>query len=233
MKKILLFLIAAITMATAMASQKNEYLFRVGQFDQVKVIDNVKVVYRCHPDSTGIATFKGAQEFDDAFILTNNGKCLKIQVNIDDVNNPELPTLYIYSDFLTSVENSSDFELMIESMQPCPEFKALQVGNGSITADGIKANSVTAAVVAGNGTINLSGTTGKATYRMLAAGSILADRLKATEVECKILGAGNIGCWPVEFLKVKGLGSTKIYYKGNPEIKKSGSGKLFPLPEDE
>ena len=29
-----------------------------------------------------------------------------------------------------------------------------------------------------------------------------------------------------------GLGSTKIYYKGKPNIKKTGGGKLFELPSE-
>ena len=30
---------------------------------------------------------------------------------------------------------------------------------------------------------------------------------------------------------MKGIGSTKIYYKGDPKVKKTGGGKLFPIPE--
>lgn len=215
-----------------MAGDFNEYQLNIGQFDKLKVNDNVNVIYRCHPDSTGTAVFTATPEFADAFIFTNNGGHLKIQVNIEDVGKPGLPTLYVYSDFLTSVENSSDFSVTVDNPQPCPEFKITQIGNGSITVGEIKSNKVSAAVLAGNGIINVSGITQKAHFRMLAAGSILADRLKAGEVECKILGAGNIGCWPVDLLKVKGIGSTKIYYKGSPEVKKSGSSKIFQLPEE-
>lgn len=216
----------------ASSSNKNkEYVIRLPQFDRIKVVDNVNVVYRCVPDSAGIAKFSGGSEFADAFILSVSGNTLKIQVNEDDVNNPELPTLYLYSDFLTSVENSSDRNIIVESIQPCPELKVKQIGNGSISIEGIKANSVSAAVLAGNGTITLGGTTAKASMRMVAAGTINADRLKAVEVDCRVLGTGNIGCWPVELLRVKGLGATKIYYKGDPEIQKTGSSKLFPLPE--
>jgi len=214
------------------AADINEYQFNVGQFDRIKLIDNVNVIYRCKPDSTGIATFTAEPEFSDAFILTNNGKCLKIQVNIEDVNKPNLPTLYVYSDFITSVENSSNFPLIVENPQPCPEFKAVQIGNGSITVNDLKSNKVSASILAGKGTINISGATQTAVFRMMAAGSILADRLKANTVICHIFGAGNIGCWPVDLLNAKGVGSTKIYYKGTPEIKKKGSPKIYQLPED-
>lgn len=66
---------------------------------------------------------------------------------------------------------------------------------------------------------------------MVGTGTISADRLEADVVQCKILGSGSIGCWPLQKLNVRGIGSTKVYYKGDPQVKKSGGGKLYPLPE--
>ena len=56
--------------------------------------------------------------------------------------------------------------------------------------------------------------------------------MRAEIVNCKIIGSGSIGCWCLSKLDVRGIGSTKIYYKGTPEIKKVGGGKLFPLTLD-
>ncbi len=203
----------------------------LGQFDKIKVTDNVNVVYRNLPDSTGMAVYWGEEDFADAFIFTNKNGSLRIQVTTEDVGRPGLPTIYIYSDFITLAENAADFTLRIESMAPCPEFKAVEVGNGTVIVDDVKANKVNATLNTGNGTLNLSGQCGEATFRMIGTGLIQADLLKADRVHCRILGSGSIGCWPLETLDVKGLGSTKIYYKGAPEIKKSGTGKLCPIPE--
>ena len=210
------------------------YEIELGQFDKVNVTDNVNVVYRCLPDSTGFAQFTGKPEFADAFILTrkDNGS-LRIQVSTEDVGAPDLPILYIYSDFLRSVENSSSFTLTVESLAPCAEFKATQVGNGKINIDNVRASKVVAALNTGNGSVNISGSCETAIFKMIGTGLISADRLEADNVQCRILGTGSIGCWPLETLSIKGLGSTKIYYKGKPEIKKSGGGKLFELPSDE
>lgn len=232
MRKQLLMFIAFMAVVAAKAQIVENYKVEVGQFDKVKVVDNVNVVYRNLPDSTGYVQYVGAKEFADAFILTPKEGTLKIQVSTDDVGNPELPTLYIYSDFLTSVENSSTFTLKVENPAPCAEFSAKEVGNGKIIVENLKANVVRATIATGNGTVNIAGECKDAILKMVGTGVISADRLEAVKVQCKILGGGTIGCYPLDQLDVKGIGSTKIYYKGEPHIKKSGGGKLFPLPAD-
>lgn len=234
MKKFITVLfLSCFIISVAKAQEIKNYSLEVGQFDKVRVLDNVNVVYRCLPDSTGYIQYSGKADFADAFIITAKGDGkLKIQVTTEDVGKPDLPTLFIYSDFLTSVENSSDFLLKVESVAPCAELKMTQIGNGMISAENISATKVLATLNTGNGTVNVSGKCETAVLKMVGAGMIAADRLRANDVQCRILGTGSIGCWPVATLSVKGIGSTKIYYKGDPMIKKSGGGKLFELPDD-
>ena len=232
MKKYLLFLLTLLCVTSVNAQIVEKYKMEVGQFDKIKVFDNVNVVYRCLPDSTGFVQYVGSKEFADAFIITPKDGTLKIQVSTEDVNNPDLPTLFVYSDFLTSVENSSTFTLTVENPAPCAVLNIKQVGNGSITVENVKANIVKAAIATGNGTINVSGKCRDADFKMLGTGVIAADRLEAEKVDCKILGSGTIGCYPEQKLVVKGIGSTKIYYKGDPVVKKSLGGKLINLPDD-
>lgn len=231
MKKIMFMMCLALAVATLQARETEIYRVEVGQFDKVKVIDNVNVVYRCRPDSSGWVQYRGTKEFADAFIITPKDGTLKIQVSTEDVGHPELPTLYVYSDFLTSVENSSAFDLLVENPAACAEFSAKEIGNGRIAVENLRANLVKASITTGNGTVSISGKCRKAELKMLGTGVISADRLEAETVDCRILGGGSIGCWPEDKLNVKGIGSTKIYYKGDPDIRKSGGGKLFPLPE--
>lgn len=239
MKKLiaLLFAVACVLPALAQMDQPRDsiekYVLRIGQFDRLKVTDNVNVVYRCNPDSTGLAAYHAAPSFADAFIFTLNKSTLRVQVSTEDVGQPGLPTLYLYSDFLSYVENTSDFTVKIETLAPCPEFKAVEMGNGTVTVDNVRANKVIAVLNTGNGTVNISGECREAELRMVGTGLIQADLLKADVVKCGILGSGSIGCWPIETLNVKGIGSTKIYYKGEPTIKKTGGGKLFAIPQEQ
>lgn len=215
------------------AEKINEYIFEVGEFNKIRVLDNVNVIYRCVPDSTGLAAYHGVEDFRDAFIFTNNNGTLKIQVTTDDVNKPGLPTIRVYSDYLTEAENSSVFTLKVENPAPCAEFKARQEGNGAVHVEGIRSTKATGILATGMGTIVLAGQCNSASLKMIGTGIIQADRLKAASVDCRIMGSGTIGCWPTENLKVKGIGSTKIFYKGNPEIKKTGGGKILPLSDQD
>lgn len=228
-----LFLIALLSTLSIFASDSHKYTPVIGNFDKLRVFDNVNVVYKCVPDSTGLAVYDATPEFADAFIFSNQKGVLTIQVNTEDVGKPGLPTLYVYSDFLTSAENSSSFTLTINDPTAVPSFKVKQIGNGKIIINNLKATSVDASLTTGNGSVIISGGCSEATLHMLGTGVIQADDLQANFVKCKIMGTGSIGCWASQRLEVRGIGSTKIYYKGNPEIKKVGGGNLIKLNSSE
>ncbi len=219
--------------ASAQAARHDEkHTIEIGQFNRLKITDDVNVVYRCLEDSTGMASFTASPELANAFIFTVSGGQLRIQVNTDVVNIAEKTTVYVYSDYLTSVENGGNLTVTVESPHSCPEFKATQVGNGTLIVENIRATEVKGKLATGMGQVILSGSCSSANLSILGTGAIQADRLEAEKVSCNILGSGTIGCWTTVDLKVRGIGSTKIYYKGDPRIKKSGGGKLFPLTQD-
>lgn len=210
------------------------YTVEVGQFEKLKINGDIRIIYKNLPDSAGYARYSAPIGNNDIFSFSLKGDgTLKTEPNNEKWGITDLPVLYLYSSFLSSVESFSNLEVEIERVAPCATFNVNQVGNGKITVDGIKSNNVTASISTGNGSIFLSGQCINANFRMVGAGMISADRLLAENVKCRILGTGSIGCWPVDNLNVTGIGSTKIYYKGRPNIKKSGGGKLFALPEDD
>ncbi|MCM1291834.1 MAG: DUF2807 domain-containing protein [Prevotella sp.] len=223
------FLSVYASSANSDAGGVYEYAVKIGQFDRLFVQDNVNVLYKCNPDSTGYASWRGASRFDNAFIFNNKNGKLSIQVITEDAYDKDLPTIVLYSDFLTQVESSSMGSVRIESLSPTAKFKATLIGNGSLVVHGIKSTKLEGTLNTGNGSIVLSGQTNEAKYKMVGVGTIQADMVKAETVKCSILGSGTIGCWPLEVLKVSGIGSTKIYYRGNPEVHKSGGGKLMKI----
>lgn len=229
MRKFLITTALSLLFAFGTNAQKHSYQLNVGIFDKLQVCDNVNVEYRAVPDSAGYIAFEGEEEFADAFIFSNSKGKLKIQVNTDDVNNPNLPVLRVYSHYLSELENGSEFTTTIEGTLSVPALSLRQIGNGKIVAREIKANDVSAHIATGRGTIIISGTCGIANFRMVGTGDIEAKNLQAETVKCKILGTGNIFCSPLKLLDVRGLGSTKVFYTGTPEIKKVGGGKILPL----
>lgn len=236
MRRFNFFLLFIAIFCSSISSLAQDRLFnyevKIGQFDKLCIQDNVNVIYRCNPDSTGYAHWRGKSHFDDSFIFSNNNGKLTVQVMTDDVNDPELPTLFLYSDFLTNVNSSSVQTVKVETLSPTASFKATLIGNGNLIVHSIKATKLEGVLNTGNGQLILSGTSTQAKYKMIGTGTIQADAVKAENVTCAILGSGSIGCWPMEMLKVSGLGSTKIYYRGNPDVKKSGGGKLFRIDSD-
>lgn len=233
MNKIKIFLASILLIAGTMAALAETYRVDVGQFEKLKVNGNISVIYKNLPDSTGFARYDAAPGNDNIFVFaTKNDGSLKVEPADEKWGDNTLPVVYLYSDFLSSVESFSDKQVEIINIAPCASLNVNQVGNGTISIENIKSNNVTASITTGNGQIYLSGTCVNANFRMVGAGLISADRLRAEDVKCRILGTGSIGCWPIENLKVTGLGSTKIYYKGSPNIKKTGGGKLFELPDE-
>ena len=232
MNRILSLLLAlTAVLIPAAAETTTEYVSFCGPFDRIRITDNVNVVYQWLPDSSGYMRFSGARRFADAFIVSNNKGKLRIQVNTEDVNDPELPTIYIYSNFLTHIDNSSDRNLEVRSIAPCPNLNIRQIGNGSISVDGVKADRLKASIATGAGRITVTGTVQEADYKMVGAGTIMADLLDAEVVNCLVVGAGTFGCWAQETLSVKGLGSTRTYYRGTPVVKKGAGLKVFSLKE--
>lgn len=229
--KIRLFLILAV-MGACLQMNAKQFKLPVGQFNKITVDDNVNVVYIGNDGSPSRVTYDGDQKYARAFIITQNGNKLRIQVETPYVDDPELPTLYVYSDFLESASISSESTLTLKSVAPGSKLDLSVMGNGAISAEKIRDTKVSAAIKSGNGTISISGTCEVANFNMLGNGTIQADRLQSATVSCKIFGSGAIGCWAVNELKVHGVGSTKIFYKGTPTIKKKGGGRLFPLEND-
>ena len=80
-------------------------------------------------------------------------------------------------------------------------------GNGVITVDVGNCNKVKAGIV-GTGQINMAG--------LISEESIL-----------RCLGTGAINCPQTNIIKVKGLGTTRIYYTGNHKIKRRGNAKIL------
>lgn len=213
------------------SARAEDYHLTVGQFRKINVSDDINVVYRCVPDSTGTVAFSGDRRFANAIMFSVDKNTLKIRVSTEAVGDKDLPTVYAYSDYLTDATNSGKMTLRVENPAPCPEFKATVVGNGTLNAVGISATSVTGKLTTGNGTVTMAGKADTAEYLMLGTGAIQADLMQADIVKCKCLGSGTIGCWALSTLKAQCLGSTKIYYRGDPEVSKKGGGKLIPIED--
>ena len=212
MKKILTIFLFVLTVIAAMANDKIEtYSIKLSEFSRLKVVDAVNVDYVCSPDSAGTAFFEATAAQASLIGFRNNNGQLEISFTTEVAPMTKLPVVHVYSTFLTSVENDGDSTVRVLNVASCPEFKARLVGNGRLSVRNIEATKVKASLSTGNGTLAITGKCDEA-------------------VSCRAAGTGSIGCYATKELKVKGLGSTSIFYRGNPKIKKTAIGvKIQPL----
>ena len=196
------------------------------------MVDGINVVYSCNPDSAGLAVFTCPSDEAAAFIFNNpKGKgVLSMQLSTESIGRKNMPVVYVYSTFLTKVENSGDSLVKVLNVAKGPKFSAQLIGNGRLVVKDVKATEVNAGISTGNGTLVIAGECELAKIKLVGTGVIQADELKADEVSVKASGTGSVGVWPLESLSVSGVGSTKVYYKGEPKIKNRTLGiKTLPL----
>lgn len=230
-KQIFAIAIAAIAFG-AHAQRVSEYEINAGNFDKIEVLDNINIVYLCNPDSTGFIRYTASDLVAESLVVEMKGKStLKIRYAKYSPAKEltDFPTLYVYSDFLTQVKYESEGTMAILHPQPVPTFNVALIGNGSIVADGITATNVNANISTGCGTMTLSGKCTNAKYSMVGAGNIQADMLQANIVKCMVSGTGSVGVWALDKLTVNNAGSTKVFYKGDPQIKVTGKKNLTKL----
>lgn len=229
-KQFITVLLTVIMSVAACFADSKTYTLSVGDFTCLKALNNANVIYRSNPDSIGYAVFEAEHRYAKAYIFSNNkAGTLKIEVAPEFANDDTLPTVYVYSQFINKIESSSTSTVFIDTPTPCPLLKAKLIGNGRLIINNITATTAEINLSTGNGTIVANGTCSHLKIKTIGTGVIQADELIATDVDCTILGTGSIGCNPRTSLNVKGIGSTKIYYKGQPQIKKSGGGTLIPM----
>lgn len=204
----------------ASAAEPQHYAIKVQEFNSLKVINAVNVDYRCDRDSAGLAVFDCDPSIASTLMFGNQDGRLTIQLATEGVAIADLPTVTVYSSFLTSVENSADSTVRVLSLTPTPKFSATVIGNGMLTVRGIDATKVDGSLKTGKGTMVLRGRCNEASLKFFGTGTIQADDLEACLVNVTASGTGQIGVWPTQELKVKGMGSTTIYYRGDPKIKK-------------
>jgi hypothetical protein len=229
MKKLIFALATLLT--TAIGVQAENVFYKVGPFHKLSVRGDVDIVYRVNPDSTGMARYDDADFPEEPFNLSINKGKLNVRRSPDATG--KRPVLYLWSDFLMEATNEGVGEMSIALGASAPEFSATMIGNGKIMVDNLNVTVLNAAVKTGNGSIVMSGKCPEAYLSMIGAGIIQADNLDAELVDCKVIGTGTIGCNPLETLKIHGIGTTKIYYKGTPTISKSGGAKLFSMETEQ
>lgn len=214
------FIIIFLSIASICCAQKtSHYKLHFSEFNELKVSDGINVDYYCDPQRAGTVEFDADESVASAIIFTPGKGKLKVSLASRDSAYRNLPTVKVYSSFLSSVRNEGDSTVRVLSPAPGPELKARLIGNGRLVVRDCKAVRTNLEIISGKGTIMATGTTTTAKMIIAGAGDIQADDLMAEDVSADIAGTGTIACYATKELSVGGLGSGKINYRGKPEIK--------------
>lgn len=212
------------------AQSPTNYDLNVGEFSELRVSDGINVDYTSDADKSGRAFFYCPAHQASSFMFTNKGGKLTIQLSPEAIGARNLPTITVHSKYLTKVENTSDSTVRVLSLNGLPKFEAKLEGNGRLVVRGIDVTEVKGSMRLGHGTLILAGKCKEAKLNLTGTGVIQADELVAEDANVSAKGTGSVGVNAVKSLNVYGMGSTSVYYIGQPEIKNRSVGlKLMPL----
>lgn len=234
------FLLSALFLtALAINAQVKEaipYKVNVQEFHELLVSHGINVDYRCSTDSAGMAVFRATPEMTSKILFSNpNGK-LKIELSPEDKDTLNgIPTVMVYSSYLTKVENRGDSLVRVLSNMPGPSMKARLEGNGKVVVDDVHVTTFDASLGHSHGEVIVNGICKEAKINLTGKGRINAENLKSTNVKCSVFGAGVVKCWVNGgTLTVQGVSSATVFYKGTPiNIKKRSMGTKIVSIDDE
>ncbi|MBD5238774.1 MAG: hypothetical protein HDS64_03255 [Bacteroidales bacterium] len=204
-------------------------------FQELRIRGPLNVEYVSAPDSAGLIVISGPAEEQLSWVeasAANRKLTLRMNVPAEQTQTPRnLPSVRVYSSYLTKVDNEGDSTVIINSPSAGAQFAARIIGNGRISVRAIKAGEVNASILSGHGIIALSGDCNKASLKLTGTGVIQADALRASEAAVWCTGTGTIGVWAVKLLTIKGAGSGTVYVKGTPDIKQKTWGVKLQMIE--
>lgn len=240
MKRFLLLICIAVSVCAALQAQDDDgvrlYEINVGDFEKLRISDNLNVTYRCNADSAGIAVFMASPHDMRSLMFTNKRHTLTVQVSTERVmSESPMPHVTIYSSSIKEIENKADSTVIVGSIKSDEKVKFKLTDNGTIIARDVVAPEVEAKIFTGSGTITIGGLCDKANLRCTGTGLVDAEELCATDVDCMILGTGAVRCFvDGGKLVTKGSGPGRVYYDGSvAEIKSYHLGRLRTIPIDE
>lgn len=232
MKRIAFILTMMVSLVAAQAQQVKHFTVQVGDFTKLKVADNIDVDYYANADSAGYVVFDCTSEMANCLILQNNDKGqFTIQVMEDNVKG-QTPKLRVYSKTLAEACVEADSTLTINHLGTVPNLKVTLKDNGHIFVNNVTATAAELKIVTGKGTITATGKVTRLYSSITGTGRVYALDFPADEISVRIGGTGYLYCTSNGGkLKVKGIGSGKVYYKGTPSevnVKKLGTIKALP-----
>lgn len=219
MNRILNILCVCVALfGTFLAEAKDHYKLEFYDFNELIVVDDINVDYVCDPTKAGTVEFDAPKDLVSSIFFEPSKTKLSIKLASSETPYADLPTVTVYSSYLSSVKNDGDSLVRILSVADGPKLSCRVIGNGRIEVKDVKTNEISVSIIAGNGEVTIAGECKLANLSVTGSGIIHAEKLRALEISCTA-SHGTVNCNAVELLSVGGV-SGKVNYLGTPKIKK-------------
>lgn len=196
-------------------------------FNKIRIYSNVNVKFYNSADKVFSISYPFVNNEQDSLLVTIENETLTISTND---NSCFSDTVVINGSKLISVENAYEGTLSIDSIKNVDRFKATLQGNGRIVIQSVQTDELEASIITGNGLIEIkSGHCSKIKGRIIGTGTIIMMETTSVKTVLSGVGTGTIFCPITNELKITDLGTTKILYKGIPQIKRRGMVKLYKI----
>ena len=145
MKRFLLLICIAVSVCAALQAQDDDgvrlYEINVGDFEKLRISDNLNVTYRCNADSAGMAVFMASPHDMRSLMFTNKRHTLTVQVSTERVmSESPMPHVTIYSSSIKEIENKADSTVIVGSIKSDEKVKFKLTDNGTIIARDVVAH---------------------------------------------------------------------------------------------
>lgn len=230
MKRSLTLIYVVLAMWTAVCGQQL-YKLNFSDFNELKVVDGINVDYCWDVTRAGEVEFEADDAVASAVIFESSKEKLTVKLGLSDTPLTNLPTIRVYSSYLTGVSNEGDSLVRVLSVAPGPKFTCRVMGNGRLSVRDVDFNLIKASILSGHGIISIYGRCREAEMKVTGAGHIQGDELVSEQVKVTMTGTGTVNCYAEKDLNVGGL-SGKVYYRGRPSVKERFPRTVKVLAED-
>lgn len=223
MKTLASIVLVLISSIAAMAQDDGDWIskeYQIKDFSNIYLEGGYKV-YLSQGDEVSLTVKTTSEDMFDVLNVDNWGDELSLVMNRDYLSYRRI-RLYITVKDLEQIKTEGGLSLESDGYLDLKDLK-LHIQGGAKVDLKLKARNVDL-IGEGGVVISLNGVADELSVRLVGAGHVDADELKAEDVKVQIEGVGTASVYATEKLDTQIEGVGKVWYKGNPSVTKNIEG---------
>ena len=204
-------MISILFFISTVAFAQNPKTENIGDFNQVKVFDLIKVSLIKAEDNKVVLA---GRDIDDIELINKNG-VLKIRMNINKVFDGDQTFVQVYYKELTTIDGNEGAQIVSNELIE-QQFLQIKVQEGAMVRAGLKVVKVDLRAVTG-GILNISGTAKKQDIEINTGGIFNGKELHGENTQIRIQAGGEAEIFATELATVKIRAGGDVMVYGNPK----------------